>query len=284
MSFSFENKRQVWLLIIIVMSIWLVFPFIFKSFMFWMDWVGEDLNTFAAYGPIGDIYGSLNTLFTSITLLVVLYTAHLQREANREDKKNVELQIKQSRHTVFSTMFYSLLEYKLEKANQMTIVTKKGQLSIYDVNNTIIKEFGQLLNVKWADLNLVEIEDVKNEFTYSIAKLTQGKPYTEYFNYFFIYESLFKLISNEELSSKDLAYYKDLISNSMDAGEQIALIWIASFSNHHKIFLLNSGIFTFGMSEDFIPFADKFLDQSLFSNPVFLRAWNNYRINKKTPA
>lgn len=97
MGFSFENKRQVRLLIVLVVLIWLVFPLLFKAFMFWMGWVGVDLETFAAYGPVGDIYGSLNTLFTSATLAFVIYSTILQRQANKDARDAIDGQLQQAR-------------------------------------------------------------------------------------------------------------------------------------------------------------------------------------------
>lgn len=97
MGFSFENKRQVGLLIVLVVLIWLVFPFLFKAVMFWMGWVGVDLATFAEYGPVGDIYGSLNTLFTSATLAFVIYSTILQRQANKDARVAMADQLQQAK-------------------------------------------------------------------------------------------------------------------------------------------------------------------------------------------
>ncbi|MEG8241314.1 hypothetical protein MKR66_16390 [Acinetobacter baumannii] len=97
MGFLFENKRQVWLLVILIILIWLVFPFLFKAFMSWMSWIGADLKTFADYGPVGDIYGSLNTLFTSATLIIVMYSAYLQRQANKDAREAMAEQLKQAK-------------------------------------------------------------------------------------------------------------------------------------------------------------------------------------------
>lgn len=97
MGFSFENKRHVGLLVVLVVLIWLVFPFLFKAFMFWMEWVGVDLETFAAYGPVGDIYGSLNTLFTSATLAFVIYSTILQRQANKDARDAMADQLQQAK-------------------------------------------------------------------------------------------------------------------------------------------------------------------------------------------
>lgn len=96
-------------------------------------------------GPLGDIYGSLNTLFTSATLAFVIYATLLQRQANHDAREAMAKQLRQARHatrkqlrqsqlstkrqlklaqaahdaqrkesqhTIFSNAFYSLLNYK----------------------------------------------------------------------------------------------------------------------------------------------------------------------------
>lgn len=98
MGFSFENKRHVVVLIISVVLVWFFFPLIFKAFMFWMRWVDIDLTTFAAYGPVGDIYGSLNTLFTSATLAFVIYSTILQRQANKDARDAMADQLQQAKN------------------------------------------------------------------------------------------------------------------------------------------------------------------------------------------
>ncbi|MDQ9038050.1 hypothetical protein RFH07_15815 [Acinetobacter seifertii] len=122
MGFLFENKRQVWLLVILIILIWLVFPFLFKAFMSWMSWIGADLKTFADYGPVGDIYGSLNTLFTSATLIIVMYSAYLQREANKDARESMDKQLKQARSATAKQLLQArrALKLQLEQANDST--------------------------------------------------------------------------------------------------------------------------------------------------------------------
>lgn len=122
MGFSFENKRQVTLLVILVALIWLVFPFLFKAFMFWMEFVGVELTTFAAYGPIGDIYGSLNTLFTSATLAFVIYSTILQRQANLDAREAMDKQLQQARDSTAEQLKQARIGLKeqLEQAREST--------------------------------------------------------------------------------------------------------------------------------------------------------------------
>ncbi|MNP58182.1 hypothetical protein D3C76_1530760 [compost metagenome] len=82
------------------------------------------------------------------------------------------------------------------------------------------------------------------------------------------------------MSDSDAHFYKDLVSNSMEPGEQLTLTWLAATSDYHCAFLSNSRIFTYGLAEEFIGFADKFLEQSLFSHSDILEEWEKYKQNK----
>ncbi|WP_368678435.1 hypothetical protein [Acinetobacter lactucae] len=137
MGFLFENKRQVWLLVILIILIWLVFPFLFKAFMSWMSWIGADLKTFADYGPVGDIYGSLNTLFTSATLIIVMYSAYLQREANKDIRQAMANQLQQAKQATDLQLEESkkaldvqLKQAKQAAADQIAHATKLHELQL----------------------------------------------------------------------------------------------------------------------------------------------------------
>ncbi len=62
-------------------------------------------------GPLGDIYGSLNTLFTSATLAFVVYATLLQRQANQDAREAMEKQLQQAREDT---------EKQLEQAYEAT--------------------------------------------------------------------------------------------------------------------------------------------------------------------
>lgn len=87
---------------------WLFFPKIFK---WWVsDYLIDPPISFEAYtalGPIGDIFGVLTALFTSLTLFIVLYSAYLQWEANKDVREAMEKQLEMARTS---------LEKQLEQA------------------------------------------------------------------------------------------------------------------------------------------------------------------------
>lgn len=62
-------------------------------------------------GPLGDIYGSLNTLFTSATLAFVVYATLLQRQANHDAREAMAKQLQQAREDT---------EKQLEQAREAT--------------------------------------------------------------------------------------------------------------------------------------------------------------------
>jgi len=77
---------------------WLFFP---NLFQWWAIHVwsipADQLDEMGKLGPLGDIYGSLNTLFTSVTLIIVVYSAYLQRQANKDAREAMDKQLKQAR-------------------------------------------------------------------------------------------------------------------------------------------------------------------------------------------
>lgn len=76
---------------------WLFFP---NLFQWWAIHVwsipADQLDEMGKLGPLGDIYGSLNTFFTSATLLIVIYSAYLQRQANQDAREAMAEQLKQA--------------------------------------------------------------------------------------------------------------------------------------------------------------------------------------------
>lgn len=275
--------------IILVLIGWVYFP---RLFALLSEYVWKLTLTYGDnLGSIGDIYGSLNTLFTLLTLFIVLYSTNKQIETNQSIQKTSNLQLdiarknhkeqmKESRRALFNEMFYSLLNYKREKFQQLNVNTKKGTLTGSDLTKAIYKEFLRLFDTKWSNLEKIEQRHLANEFKYFVNKISDGKGYEELYSYFYMYESIYKLINNEKLTYDDEHFYKDLVSNSMTPGEQITLVWIAASSSYHCGFLKNSYFIVYHMPKEFIAFAEKFLDQSLFIHPQFLKEWNEYRKDK----
>ncbi|WON80797.1 hypothetical protein OK024_03160 [Acinetobacter sp. UGAL515B_02] len=81
-------------LLIVLLIAWGLFPLFFKWLMIG---IGSKETALKDFGTFGDIYGSLNTLFTSATLIIVMYSAYLQRQANKDARDAMERQLQQAR-------------------------------------------------------------------------------------------------------------------------------------------------------------------------------------------
>ncbi|MDC4542035.1 hypothetical protein NQ781_18430, partial [Acinetobacter baumannii] len=108
----------VWLIAITIgLFVLLTYPYFFNwwAINFW-GVPQEELSDLTKLGPLGDIYGSLNTLISSIALSAVAFSAYLQvtslketRIANKEQfvlaEKSHQEQLNESKHAVFSNTF-----------------------------------------------------------------------------------------------------------------------------------------------------------------------------------
>lgn len=133
------NKVNVSIIIavIILIFLWLFFPAIFNwwAVNVWKVPLAQ-VNELNKLGPLGDIYGSLNTLISSIALMAVAYSTYLQisslREARQVNAKQLELahkshteQLIESKHAIFSNTFNSLLNHKQDRYNGLFIRNKE---------------------------------------------------------------------------------------------------------------------------------------------------------------
>lgn len=88
----------VWLIAITLgLFVLLTYPIFFNwwAVNFW-NVPEDDLTDLTKLGPLGDIYGSLNTIFTSATLAFVVYATFLQRQANIDARIAMDKQLQQS--------------------------------------------------------------------------------------------------------------------------------------------------------------------------------------------
>lgn len=217
-----------WLLAIFIAIFWLFFPFLFKAFMFWMDLIGVELEVFSDFGPIGDIYGSLNTLISSIALCAVAYTTKLQYDASKEIRKES-----------FRNMFYTLLD-----KNRNTI--KSIILENEDEERSPAKYFGDLSDefTIFLEKNIDHIEKLPQEEAKKFAKdalrviVKNKKKETStngFYSAFKNYKSLLNFVMNENLLSiKEKKFYIEVIQSSMYYGEKKALLWLAVTTSNNE--------------------------------------------------
>ena len=123
-SFKFKNLPWGWILLGV--TLWFLFPWIY-SVLFSLiiknpEYYGD------RFGAVGDIYGSLNTLISSIALCAVAFSTWLQvtslketRDSNAKQlnlaKEMHDAQIKESKYSNFINIYNSLMNYKLTKYN-----------------------------------------------------------------------------------------------------------------------------------------------------------------------
>lgn len=330
------NINYLWLYGIIGgIFIFLTYPYFFNLWAryFW-NVPADVIDDYTKLGALGDIYGSLNTLFTSATLIIVIYSTLLQRQANKDAreamlyqlkqaeistseqlkqaKKSTEQQLKQaregldaqleqakqtsadqlalarethdaqmkeSRYSVFSNMFYALVNQKQASFNNLKIIKNKGEVIPADkIFYYISKEFLRLIKFDWKNLSDLNEEILKKKFDLFIRELNNNQAFTEIYSYFGYYISLLKLIDRSEISDEDKEFFRNLLTVSISASEQLTLLWISSFMFDQKDRLTGSGLFDLKFNELTLPFIVRFFDKSCFSHPTVLQQWDKYSI------
>ncbi|HAV4443006.1 TPA: hypothetical protein JIR18_13965 [Acinetobacter baumannii] len=230
------------LIFFIVLPIWSYFPLIFSKI------IGHTLGDLSLYGEnlgsIGDIYGSLNTLVSSIALLAVAFTTYLQvislKETRKANSKQLNLakdahdeQIKESRNAIFANQFYSLLNYKLSKYKSLEFECNDSQ---YTEQGKCINGLGVFQILTQYFINEIERRpelfndrdeaDLRHHFM-TISTIFFKQPITALLSYFYIYKDLLDLIIKSKLDDEDKALYLNVVSNSMFLEEQMLLFWIS---------------------------------------------------------
>lgn len=178
------KKILIWGLgILAIISLWIAFPLIFKYWVFKLL-VTPPFTTehFASLGPIGDIFGGLTAFFTSLTLIIVLYSAHLQNQANKDARDAMDKQLQQARNATATQLRearrstneqiaqakYSLSEQlkQAEEATrqQLALAKQTHDAQIQESKNAFfISQFYALLNYKNEKLNELIITDTNGK-------------------------------------------------------------------------------------------------------------------------
>lgn len=115
-------------LLIVLLIAWGLFPLFFKWLMIG---IGSKETALKDFGTFGDIYGSLNTLFTSATLIIVMYSAYLQRQANNDAREAMEKQLQQAKEDT---------EKQLQQAREATQQQISSTQQLADIQLTQAKE------------------------------------------------------------------------------------------------------------------------------------------------
>ncbi|MGU3312863.1 hypothetical protein [Acinetobacter sp. M5A5_2a] len=309
MNLTDFQKRLLWGLgILFILILWITFPLIFKEWVFTLlvkpPFTPE---AFATLGPIGDIFGGLTAFFTSATLIIVMYSAYLQKEANKDAREAMaeqlkqareandeqlkqakeatylqlqqakssmdeqltlakltnEAQIKESRSSIFSNLFYGLLNLKFNKLQELSIYHSEKVWKGDIIFILLSGELNRLIQNEWIDIEQVDRRQVREKFENFLNK-SRGHCSDTVFSYFTIYISLIGLILKSELDDKDKNFYFQVLSNSMTLHEQMILFWISPTVFNFNKDLPKTGIFNQFYDEKLVPFALKFHKKSSF--------------------
>ncbi|UJA00758.1 hypothetical protein [Acinetobacter johnsonii] len=314
MGLTNTQKIVLSLVVFLVLLIgWGMFPLFFK----WvMVGIGSKENELKDFGSLGDIYGSLNTLFTSATLIIVMYSAYLQRQANEDarlamskqlrqarnaTRKQIrqaqlatrrqlvlaqathDAQMKESKYSIFSNVFYALLNQK--HSRYLSLQTKKDD-SIYSAQE-IFAHLNQrlafhLIN-EWTDVSMLTIEVVKKDYFSTMFEISNTTNHSELFSYFKIILDLYELINRCGLEEEEKMFFKRLLSNSISAGENAALFWLGAFRSELSQMFENERVFSLAHDDFMMPFAVKFYRKDCFHNSDIQNNWKRYT-NNETPA
>ncbi len=116
------QKKLIWGLgILFILILWITFPLIFKEWIFSLLVKPPfTVENYASLGPIGDIFGGLTAFFTSATLIIVMYSAYLQRQANQDAREAMTEQLKQAKEATALQLNEArrALELQLNQARQ----------------------------------------------------------------------------------------------------------------------------------------------------------------------
>lgn len=286
MNLTNFQKKLIWGVgILSLICLWIAFPLIFKALIESYKFPAN----FNSFGPFGDIYGSLNTLISSIALCAVAYSTYLQvtslKESREVNARQISLaqqthneQIIESQNAIFATKFYSLLNFKKDKLNSLT-VQKKVPFGENEFRYTqeegvramdeISWKFCQRLKENITLYNGFTREKLFNDFK-QVTKELNYQALSSMISYFHIYKDLCRLIRYSNISEEDKTFYKSVLSNSMTQGEQLLLFWIKPMFG--GIDIADSEIFTlFIHSEIFENFGLQFHKEHHFKS----KKWKN---------
>ncbi|WP_151779795.1 hypothetical protein [Acinetobacter bereziniae] len=293
-------------LFIILLIGWGVFPLFFKWIMISVSSKETDLKD---YGALGDIYGSLNTLFTSATLAFVIYSTILQRQANQDSRNAMANQLRQARNATrkqlrqaqiatrrqlalaqathdtqmkelkyanFTNVFYTLLNQKHTRYAQLQTNKNDTKYSSEQIFTHLSIGLKEHLNKKWVDISKVTKDEISNDFFQYMQNICNVANHSEIIIYFNVIIELLNFINKSDLDGEEKKYFKEIVRNSIMAGENAALLWVGSFRESlHKV-IVNEKIFSVGYHKEMMPFVVKFYNKSCFSNSEVNEKWNEF--------
>lgn len=294
---SFSLRKLPWGWILLGITLWFLFPWIFSVFFNLIIKNSKEYGE--SFGAVGDIYGSLNAFVSSIALCAVAYSTWLQvtslKETRKMNKDQMKLtkevhdeQMTESRNAIFATKFYSLLNFKNERLNQI-------KLSIYGDNREEIQVDGVVAISKMSKIFLTELHENREEIeSYEKYQLLSHfrkvipivfiDLVNPIISYFYIYENLINLINDADISVKDREFFKSILRNSMFQEEQMVLFWIAPIFENLENALKDSELFNQFHRQRFHKYALKFHKKSHFKSEGWKKLFDTNQTEDKNKA
>ena len=266
-----RSKLKYLLLILLILFVWIYFPFIFMNLMNWMGWIGPDLKGYSEFGAIGDIYGSLNTLISSLALCAVAYSTVLQVNELKLARKTYVDQLNEAKYSNFSALFYSLLQNKLQIFNNLKAESRSGEILIGQhlfaaLTTDFFYHLKQEIYIKGEDLQSYEKYHVQKFFSVQLMTDYKGVVFSELLTYFASYSNILNLINNADIKEEQKAFCIRILRDGMTIYEQTILIAISSFDENLKDSFKNSKIIKTSFKKPMILFIKKFHEPDMFEN------------------
>lgn len=280
-----------------IICLWIAFPFIFKTLLSFYSFP-EKFNEFGAFG---DIYGSLNTLISSIALCAVAFSTWLQvtslKETRKANKDQVILareahdeQIKESRNAIFTSKFYSLLQYKDAKLKHINFTsidesiknTEKQNISGFELMETLAHTFyHDILRYHSTSYTDFSLDELRNDLMKESSKHVSNS-ISSLISFFYIHCEIVKLIADADIDDSDKEFFKSTFYSSMFQTEQIFLFWISPMYDFTKILKKGFVFNQIGYDENLKKYALKYYDASFFSDAAWKKIFAENSQNNET--
>lgn len=154
-------------LIIFVIFLLLSFPVLFNFFAIHFWHVPEtELSDFTKLGSLGDIYGSLNTIFTSATLAFVVYATLLQRQANSDAREAMAQQLQHAKDSAAEQLQQAKdsLKEQLEQAREATDMQIANEKRLSEIQLEQAKEATNSQLELAQKTHEAQIQETRNSF------------------------------------------------------------------------------------------------------------------------
>lgn len=280
-------------IIFILLIVWGLFPLFFKWVMIG---IGAEKTKIEDFGTLGDIYGSLNTLFTSATLIIVIYSAYLQREANKDARQSMEEQLsqakllseeainkqtlhheeqllkaekalaaqeKEAKDNIFSNNFFNLLNYKEERLKSLYILQDDKKLDADIIFYNIQKEFQRIIQEVFTLNQNPKNEDIINPL-FAYMRTISEECHDKILSYLSLYISLINTIKYSHHDAATKWHFIQLLSDSMNVNEQLVLFAISPEVPRFQLALEESYLFGVFNGEYIRLYARKFHKKTHF--------------------